>query len=313
MELIRGHYSLRPRHRGCVATIGKFDGVHLGHQAVLGQVAEKAAELGLPAVVVTFEPLPEEYFAPGEAPPRLTTLREKLKALARFGVQRVLCLRFNPGLAAMEAEAFIDEVLVAGLGVRYLVVGDDFRFGRGRRGDFAMLERAGARHGFAVARMHTVQLGGRRVSSTRVREALAAGDMELVQELLGRPYRISGRVMPGDRRGRSIGFPTANVPLRRKVAPLRGVYAVEVFGLEHEPLSGVANVGSRPTVGGGAVLLEVHLFDFAGDIYRRVIHVDFLHKLREERRFASLAALKAQIAQDARQARAYLAAVRAGA
>lgn len=307
MELIRGHYSLKPEHRGCVATIGKFDGVHLGHQAVLGQVAEKATELDLPAVVITFEPQPEEYFAPDSAPARLTRLREKLKALARFAVDRVVCLRFNRGLAAMPADEFVERILIAGLDVRYLVVGDDFRFGQGRHGDFAMLEAMGEQSGFAVARMHTVNIGRARVSSTRVRDALAVGDLAMAQQLLGRPYRISGRVVHGDKRGRTIGFPTANIRLHHKALPLSGVYAVEVFGLEHEPRIGVANVGMRPTVDGRQALLEVHLFDFAEDIYRRYIHVDFLHKLRDERRFDSLDALQAQIATDAETARAYFA------
>ncbi len=305
MELIRGHYSLKPQHQGCVATIGKFDGVHLGHQAVLGQVAEKAAELGLPAAVITFEPQPEEFFAPESAPARLTRLREKLKALSRFAVDRVVCLRFNPGLAAMPADQFIERILIQRLGVRYLVVGDDFRFGRKRQGDFAMLEAAGEAHGFAVARMHTVHLDGARVSSTRVRDALAVGNLALAQQLLGRPYRISGRVAHGDKRGRTIGFPTANIRLHHKALPLSGVYAVEVFGLQHEPRIGVANVGIRPTVNGRQALLEVHLFDFTEEIYRRYIHVDFIHKLRDEQRFDSLAALQAQIAADAEAARAH--------
>jgi len=305
MELIRGHYSLRPEHRGCVATIGKFDGVHLGHQAVLGQVAEKAAELGLPAVVISFEPQPEEFFAPQVAPARLTRLREKLKALSRFAVGRVLCLRFNQRLASMSAEEFIETILIDGLDVRYLVVGDDFRFGHGRKGDFAMLEAVGEKHGVAVARMHSVHIDGARVSSTRVRSALAEGDLEEAQKLLGRPYRISGRVAHGDKRGRTIGFPTANIRLHHKVLPLSGVYAVEVFGLEHEPNIGVANIGTRPTVDGQQALLEVNLFDFDGDIYQRYIHVDFVHKLRDEKRFESLDALKAQIAADAESARQF--------
>ncbi len=308
MELIRGHYSLKPSHRGCVATIGKFDGVHLGHQAVLGQVAEKAAELDLPAVVITFEPQPEEFFAPERAPARLTRLREKLKALSRFAVDRVLCLRFTQALAAMSAEDFVRRILVEGLGVRYLVVGDDFRFGRGRTGDFALLESSGREFGFPVARMHTVHLGQARVSSTRVRDALAAGDMDLAQTLLGRPYRISGRVVAGDRRGRTIGFPTANIRLHHKAVPLRGVYAVEVYGLDREPLEGAANIGTRPTVDGSRALLEVHLLNFSADIYRRYLHVDFVHKLRDERRFESLEELTRQIRCDADQAQAFFAA-----
>src|SRR3569623_738798 len=254
MEIIRGLYNLRPRHRGCVATIGNFDGVHLGHQAVLGQLAERAGELDLPTVVVTFEPQPREFFTHGDTPPRLTRFREKMQALRRFSVDRIVCLRFDAALAAMPAAAFIER---------------------------------------------------ERVSSTRIRAARAAGDLGGAEKLLGRPYRMCGRVAHGDERGRQLGFPTANIHLYRKSSPLRGVYAVEVFGLEHEPLSGVANVGTRPTVGGVRSQLEVHLLDFSGDIYGRYLHVDFLHKLRDEQRFDSLAALTAQIAQDAAAARAF--------
>jgi riboflavin kinase/FMN adenylyltransferase len=307
MELIRGLHNLRPQHRGCVATIGNFDGVHLGHQAVLGQLAEKAAEMCLPTSVITFEPQPQEYFTRGDIPPRLTRFREKVKALQRYSVNRVLCLPFNPALAQMEAETFIQRVLVDGLAVRYLVVGDDFCFGKGRRGDFAMLQQAGERHGFEVVNMRTFELDGGRVSSTRIREALQAGNLSLAEQLLGRPYRMSGRVAHGDKLGRTIGFPTANIFLHRKKTPVDGVFAVEMFGIEGEPLAGVANVGTRPTVDGTRSLLEVHLFDFSADIYGRYVHVDFLHRIREERRFDSFDALKAQILRDAEQAREFFA------
>ncbi len=308
MELIRGLHNLRPRHRGCVATIGNFDGVHLGHQAVLGQLAEKAEQLGLPTTVVTFEPHPQEWFFPDRAPPRLTRLREKLTALRRYSVDRVLVLRFDARLAAMEAAAFVERILVGGLGVRHVVVGDDFRFGRNRAGDFAFLRAMGARHGFDVVAMHSFRIDGERVSSTRIREALAAGDMDTAEKLLGRPYRMCGRVAHGDRRGRDIGFPTANLHLHRRASPVLGVFAVEVFGVPGEPVPGVANVGVRPTVDGTRALLEVHLLDFAGDIYGRYVQVDFLHKLRDERRFASFDALRAQIRRDVEAARAWFAA-----
>ena len=308
MELIRGLHNLRPRHRGCVATIGNFDGVHLGHQAVLGQLAEKAGQLGLPTTVVTFEPHPQEWFFPDRAPPRLTRLREKLTALRRYSVDRVLVLRFDARLAAMEAAAFVERILVRGLGVRHLVVGDDFRFGRNRAGDFAFLRAMGARHGFDVVAMHSFRIDGERVSSTRIREALAAGDMDTAEKLLGRPYRMCGRVAHGDRRGRGIGFPTANLHLHRRASPVLGVFAVEVFGVPGEPVPGVANVGVRPTVDGTCALLEVHLLDFAGDLYGRYVQVDFLHKLRDERRFASFEALRAQIRRDVEAARAWFAA-----
>jgi riboflavin kinase/FMN adenylyltransferase len=307
MELIRGLHNLRPRHRGCVATIGNFDGVHLGHQAVLGELAEKGGELSLPSAVITFEPQPQEYFAPQSAPPRLTRFREKMQALRRYAVDRVLCLDFNGALAQMPAEEFMQRVLIDGLGIRHLVVGDDFHFGKGRSGDFAMLRAAGERHGFRVVNMHTFSIGGERVSSTRIREALAQGDLELAEQLLGRIYRMCGRVAHGDKRGRTIGFPTANIHLHRRATPVDGVFAVEMFGIEGEPVPGVANVGTRPTVDGTRSLLEVHLFDFDRDIYGAHVHVDFLYKLREERRFESFDALQRQILLDAEMARAYFA------
>lgn len=305
MELIRGLRNLRARHRGCVATIGNFDGVHLGHQAVLGQLAERAAELGLPTAVITFEPQPQEFFAYAVVPPRLTSFREKMQALRRFSVERVVCLRFNQALADVPAAEFIQRLLVEGLAVRYLVVGDDFRFGKGRQGDFAMLHGAGIKYGFQVAAMHSFTVDGVRVSSTRIREALAKDDLAGAEKLLGRSYRMCGRVVHGDERGRTIGFPTANIHLHRKSSPVRGVYAVEVFGLEKEPLTGMANVGTRPTVGGTESRLEVHLFDFDEDIYGRYVHVDFLHKLRPEHRFDSLEKLVTQIRKDAAAARAF--------
>lgn len=305
MELIRGLHNLRPRHRGCVATIGNCDGVHLGHQAVLGQLAEKAAALRLPAVIVTFEPQPQEYFASAAPPPRLTRLREKLQALRRFAVDRVLCVRFDARMAAMSADDFVRTLLVDGLGVQYLVIGDDFRYGHDRQGDFAALQRAGRQHGFQVVNMHTFAIDGERVSSTGIREALARGDLARAEKLLGRPYRMSGRVVHGDRRGRQLGFPTANIHLHRQASPLSGVFAVDVFGLEREPLAGVANVGTRPTVGGTRSLLEIYLLDFDRQIYGRYVQVDFLHKQRDERRFESLDALRQAIAADVVQARQF--------
>ena len=307
MELIRGLHNLRPRHHGCVATIGNFDGVHLGHQAVLGQLADKAGELHLPTTVITFEPQPLEFFSTEAIPPRLTRFREKVKALSRYSVERVMCVEFNHHFADMSAQAFIEQVLVEGLGIRYLVVGDDFHFGKGREGDFAMLTTYGERYGFEVVNMHTFDLGGARVSSTRIRQALAAGELEHAEQLLGRPYRMCGRVAHGNKLGRTIGFPTANIFLHRRATPVDGVFAVEMFGIHGEPVPGVANVGTRPTVGGTRSLLEVHLFDFDGDIYGRHVHVDFLRKLRNEQRFESFEALKQQILLDARQAQEFFA------
>lgn len=307
MELIRGFHNLQPRQRGCAATIGNFDGVHLGHQAVLGQLAEVAGRLDLPTLVITFEPQPQEYFGAAAETPRLTRLREKLQALRRYSVDRVLCLPFNRRLAAWSAQEFIHKLLVQGLDVKYLVVGDDFRFGHQRQGDFASLKQAGEKYGFQVVSMHSFHVDGERVSSTRVREALARGDMGAAEKLLGRTYRMSGRVARGDQRGRELGFPTANIHLHRQATPVRGVFAVEMFGISGEPVAGVANVGTRPTVDGTRTLLEVNLFDFDADIYGAYVEVVFLHKLRDEVRFASLEALKQQIALDADAARRFFA------
>ena len=305
MELIRGLHNIRASHYGCVMTIGNFDGVHLGHQAVIGRLAEKAAELCLPSLIMLFEPQPREFFAPDSAPARLTRFREKVQALRRFAVDRILCIHFNQAFASMPAEKFIDEILVEKLGVRYLVVGDDFRFGHGRDGNFDMLVKAGKQHGFHVVNMHSFLVDQARVSSTQIREALAKGDLSVAEKLLGRPYRIAGRVAHGDKRGRNIGFPTANIYVHRKVTPLTGVFAVEMFGLEEEPVAGVANLGIRPTVNGTKCILEVHLFDFNRDIYGRYIYVNFLKKLRDEQRFNSFDELKRQIELDALQAREF--------
>ena len=305
MQIIRNIQNLKPEHRGCVATIGNFDGIHLGHQAVLGQLAEKADELKLPLTVVIFEPQPQEFFRPKESPPRLTRFREKVQALRRYAVDRVLVLRFNEKFSQQSPDDFIQNLLVNGLGVKYLVVGDDFRFGKDRRGDFDMLQDVGMDQGFEVVNMHTFALDGDRVSSTRVREALWMGDLNAAEKLLGRLYRMSGRVAHGDKKGRTIGFPTANVHLHRINTPLRGVFAVELFGIEGEPLAGVANLGTRPTVGGMKTLLEVHLFHFNDDIYGRHVHVDFLHKIREEQHFDSFDDLRVQILRDVSQARAF--------
>jgi len=305
MELIRGLHNLRPEHHGCVATIGNFDGVHLGHQAVLGQLNEKADALGLPAVVITFEPQPREFFALDSAPPRLTRFREKIEALRRYGVRRVLVLPFNDRLARMPAEAFVQRVLVQGLGVKYLVVGDDFRFGRGRAGGFATLQAAGRAHGFQVAHMHTFHVDGERVSSTRIRRVLEQGKMAEASRLLGRDYRMSGRVAHGEKLGRQLGFPTANLFLHRRATPLEGIFVVEIYGLDEEPLQGVASLGNRPTVNGTRTLLEVYIFDFDQQIYGRHLQVSFLHKLRDQAKFASLEALVAQIERDVDEARAW--------
>ena len=305
MELVRGLYNLHPEHRGCAATIGSFDGIHLGHQAVLAQLVAQGRERGLPVTLITFEPQPREYFTPLAAPPRLTRFREKLEVLQHCQIDRVVCLRFNSTLAGLTADEFIQRILLDGLAVNYLVVGDDFRFGRERAGNFSLLEQAGQTHGFPVAKMQTFNVGDQRVSSTRIRSALREGDLSGAEALLGRPFWMSGRVAHGDKRGRTIGFPTANIYLHRTAVPVDGVFAVEMRGLDNRPTPGVANVGTRPTVGGTRALLEVHLFDFDRDIYGRHVQVSFLKKLRPERKFESFQILKQQIQLDAEQAREF--------
>jgi riboflavin kinase/FMN adenylyltransferase len=307
MLLVRGLRNLRPEHRGCVATIGNFDGVHLGHQAVFRRLRALGREFGLPATVVTFEPQPMEFFAPEAAPARLTRFREKVAALRGTGVDRLLVLEFGPRLASMTAEAFVDDLLVGRLGVEHLFVGDDFRFGQGRRGDLSLLREAGLRHGFGVDSLQTVAHEDARISSSRIRAALSEGDFATAAACLGRAYRICGRVVHGDKRGRGIGFPTANVDLHRRVSPVRGVFAVRVHGLDPAALPGVANVGTRPTVDGGARdRLEVHLFDFARDVYGAHVEVEFVRKIRDERKFPSFDDLRRQIGQDAAEARGIL-------
>lgn len=306
MELIRGWHNVRERHLGCVATIGNFDGVHRGHQVIVDQVAALGRRHALPATVVLFEPQPREFFDALAAPPRLMRLREKLDALARLPVDRVLLLRFDASLAGLEPREFIERMLVSGLGVRELVVGDDFRFGRDGAGDFRLLEQAARMNGFGLVRQDTVLVDGERVSSSRVRGALDAGNLTLAGELLGRPYALRGRVARGDALGRTIGYATANLPLGRLARPVSGVFAVRVGGLGAVALPGMANVGTRPTVNGTNRRLEVHLFDFDRDIYGHPIVVELVERLRDEVRFESLAALTDQLGRDAKAARAVL-------
>ncbi|RDV29440.1 bifunctional riboflavin kinase/FAD synthetase [Alteromonas aestuariivivens] len=302
MELIRGLHNLREQHRGCVLTIGKFDGVHLGHQAVLANVIRQARALGLPATVMVFEPQPEEVFTPEQAPARISTLRDKYTLLKAQGVDRLLCVQFNRAFAAQSASRFIEDLLVARLGVKFLVVGDDFHFGRGRQGNFDMLEQAGAKYGFDVVSTQSFRMQDCRISSTEIRQALALGDFSKAQGMLGRPFSICGRVIHGDKKGRTIGFPTANVLLKRCQAPIKGVFAVRAE-VQGQCFDGVANVGARPTVDGVRTQLEVHLFDYAGSLYSQLIDVRPVKKLREEQKFASFEELKHQIELDAHQAR----------
>ena len=312
----------------CALTIGNFDGVHRGHQAMLALLVSEAAHRGLPATVLTFEPNPRDYFArlkgePESAPARIATLRDKLCELDRCGVAQAVVMRFDAAFAAQSPETFVADVLVAGLGARYVLVGDDFRYGARRAGDYAMLDAAGARHGFDVARMLSYEVHGQRVSSSAVRAALAAGDMRAATALLGRPYSVSGRVVPGLRLGRVLGesaagrgdgFRTLNIRFDHPKPAAMGIFVVRVHGLGDRALDGVASLGRRPTVDdSGRVLLEVHCLEWPASLgaeggYGRLVRVELLHKLRDEKRYDSLTALAAAIAGDAADARAFLAA-----
>lgn len=305
MELIRGCHNLRARHAGTVVTIGNFDGVHLGHQAVLAQVVAHARQLEKRATVVLFEPQPVEFFAPDKAPARLMMLRDKLGALADTGIDQVLCVRFDRNFAALTATDFIDRLLVQGLAAKQVIVGDDFRFGAGRLGDTNLLRQAGESAGFTVTDTPTLLLEGERVSSTRIRTAIEAHDLAQVQHLLGRPYCISGRVRYGDQLGRTLDCPTANLALSMRRAPVAGIYAVQVSGAGLVAWPGVASCGTRPTVNGRDNRLEVHLLDFQGDLYGRHLRVEFLKFLRPELHFDGLDALQAAMAEDMTRTRNY--------
>ena len=308
MELIRGLHNLREEHRGCAVTVGAFDGIHRGHQGVLAHLKSKAADLGLPSTVIVFEPLPREYFRPLEAPPRITNFRERLTFLAETGVDRVLVLKFDESLRAMTAEQFIRHVFVDGLGAQYIALGDDFRFGNSREGDFEYAQAMSEKFGYEVQPTGTIELAGERVSSTRIREALAAGHFDEAALLLGRPYTMTGRVEHGKKLGRELGSPTANIRIGRIRSPLAGVYVVLASGAGLEAAPGVANVGTRPTVADSLrANLEVHVLDRTGDFYGQRLTVEFLCKLREEKKYDSLDALKAGIAGDIDQARIWLA------
>lgn len=294
-------------HSPVALTIGNFDGVHLGHRAMLDELARASHRLGILSCVMIFEPQPREFFAPDKAPARLTSLREKLEQLEACGVNHVHVCRFNYAFAQIAAQDFIERVLVRGLGVRWLQVGDDFRFGSRRAGDFVMLKQEAPRLGFEVQALPSVMVEGLRVSSTAVRDALAAGDCARAARLLGRTYGIGGRVVRGDQLGRKLGYPTANVQMKHNRAPLCGIFAVEVHGAAQNVVRGAASLGVRPTVKvqGASAVLEVYLFDFKEEIYGHSIRVDFLHKLRDEEKYADLETLKRQIALDVENAQKY--------
>ena len=312
MLVLRGIHRTVPT--STVLTIGNFDGVHRGHRALLDALVQKARSLGLPSAVLTFEPHPREFFDPANAPTRLATLREKLELLAESGVAIAMVARFNAAFAKLSADAFVEDVLLRALRVRHVMIGDDFRYGAKRAGGFHHLQQKGAEFGFQVEAMHSVLIEGERVSSSAVRAALEAGDMGQAAALLGRPYSMDGRVVHGDKRGRQLGFPTANIRVKHNPLPMMGVFAVEVrcqdtvdsqCELPGDYIRGVANLGVRPTVEGTRPLLEIHLFDFAGDLYGKHLNVRFVKKIRNEMKFPGLDALRAQIALDAQTARAH--------
>jgi riboflavin kinase/FMN adenylyltransferase len=306
MRITHGFTPLGTPH---AVTIGNFDGLHLGHQAMLARLQDVARSRGLPTCVLSFEPHPREFFTPEQAPARLSSLREKAECLRRIGIDRLHVFRFDRAFSALTAEAFIEQVLGRTLQARYVLVGDDFRYGAKRAGDFALLGSLGHSLGFDAEYLPTVEVAGERASSTAVRQALAAGELDHAARLLGRPYSISGRVVHGDKLGRDIGFPTANIQLKHNRPPLLGIFAVEVCGLNGEPLPGVASLGKRPTVKNpdAAPVLEVHLFDFNAEIYGRRERVDFLHKLRDEAKYPDLDSLIAQIRRDVDNAKQFLA------
>lgn len=306
MELVRGLQNIKSGHRGCVLTVGNYDGVHRGHHQMIGALQRRAAEFGCPGTVLVFEPSSKEFIDPQGAPPRLTRWREKYLALATIGVERLVTLRFDARIRAMSPQAFVDQLIVGALDARHVVVGDDFRYGRHAAGTIETLTAAGGQAGFTVEQIAPFVVEGVRVSSTAVRERLERGDFPGAARLLGRGYSMRGRVVRGEQLGRKLGFPTANLRLQRRKPPLCGIAAVRAHGIALRPIAGVASLGTRPTVGGVEPLLEVHLFDFAGDIYGRAIEVEFVAKLRDEARFDSLEAMMAQMRRDAAEARALL-------
>ena len=313
MELIRGLHNLRNVSRGSVLSIGNYDGVHRGHQALLSELRKQGAVTGLPATVLTFEPTPREYFAPGQAPRRVLTLRDKIDALASYGVQRVVVARFDARLAQLSAEAFITEVIARDFGAKVLVIGDDFCFGAQRKGNFALLQQHAGAAGYQLVQAPTLSHAGERVSSTALRAALAAGELEPARKMLGRRYAISGHVAHGKKLARELGMPTANLPLKRLPPLPFGVYAIRV----HVPgrfdgAAGIASLGVRPAVGGTPCLLEAHLFGVQPDLYGAELKVEFLRFEREEQNFASLDALKKQMHIDADRVKTFFANVNRG-
>ena len=306
MELVRGLHNVDRAARGCVLTIGAFDGIHRGHQEMIRVLRTIAATQRLPAALLSFEPTPREFFARATPPARLTRFREKYAAPDQYGVQRFVCLRFDSALRSMSADEFISQVLVDALGARHIVVGHDFKFGRNMAGSVETLRAAGPAAGFAVTEVPPFEIDGERVSSSLIRAALEAGDIAHATRLLGRPYRMTGRVVEGAKLGRKLGFPTANLRPQRRATPLAGVFAVRVSGGGLQNAPGVASLGTRPAVNGKELLLEVHVFDFEGDLYRQHLHVDFIARLRDEVWFPDVDQLVKQMNLDAARAREIL-------
>ncbi len=304
MELTR-NIRKQTNRTHCVATIGNFDGVHLGHQAVFNQLKQNSDELGLPAVVITFEPLPLEFFKPKSAPVRLTDFRNKIELLASLSIDHVACLRFEESLASLSAEFFVKDILIEGLGIKRLIVGDDFRFGKNRIGNVELLHQMGQQFGFDVKLTESFQYNGKRVTSSLVRGHLAMGNFQEVSELLGREYRLSGKVVHGDKRGRELGFQTANIVLKNSNYPLSGVYVVRVHTEDNAVYNGVTSIGTRPVFNGKVPLMETHIFDFDSDIYGRRISVGFLKHLRNEEHFPTIEALCEQMGKDVQRAKNY--------
>jgi riboflavin kinase/FMN adenylyltransferase len=304
VKFVRGLYNLPSAPERCAATIGNFDGVHLGHQAILKMLSDAAHERGLPVTLIIFEPQPLEFFVHAKSPARLSRCSEKLAVLKNQPIDRVVMLHFNETLAHLSAENFIHEVLVDRLNVQYLLIGDDFRFGRGREGDFELLKTAANDYGFELHSISSVLENERRISSTLIRQSLEEGDFEKAAQYLGRPYTMSGKVVYGDAIGRDIGFPTINIPIHREHSPVAGIYAVRVHGVESSgPRDGVASVGTRPTVDGQHFLLEVHLFDWSGNLYGKRVEVEFVKFLRAEEKYPDIETLRLQIERDAEAAR----------
>ncbi len=305
MKLIRGLHNLTAPLPGCVATIGNFDGLHLGHQHVINQLKTVAEIKSLPTVVVVFEPQPVEFFAPERAPRRLARFRDKIIRMGDMGIDYMICLHFNQQLADLSAEQFVSDILVKRMNTRHLVIGDDFRFGKDRLGDFNYLCERGHQHNFEVENTHTLLMDGERVSSTRIRQCLAKDDMLCARQLLGRPYTLSGKVAHGKQLGRQLGFPTINIKTGNRPIAVHGIFAVLVKGLDNRILRGVASIGTRPTVNGVGTILEVYILNFSEQIYGRCVDIEILHKLRNEEKFDSLNALTVQINQDINEAKTF--------